>query len=407
MLYISQNKQGFHDLVHVIPRTRPGKALSPAPTSLVNSFVQAKKAETLIKVAEGTGPLLTRRLDPGDRPVALSPSEALEGASGLFHPVDPDFLHVELYFEAPGAGNLVLDGCRRQSNDGYSTKASVRRVAASRDITLCGGLGRLEELAREADDDFLVVVEPVGNYCFARNMLSLAARAMACLSDPAQADPLGEVGFKTLRDQKAGTRYHVLPIMHNPALNNSPVISLDWLKGSLEYDHIVPLFTACRESKPMLAEMSLKGSEHVRFLTAARLCSGGYPVANRKQLLDELDTRIYIGLRQGEGEGRVLLEELVRGILAAFSELHDEDGSFLGWDFPMYNTETPGSFPLPECHSTLASLTAALAYHDKTRLLACRQCGNAMLVSPTSKKAFCSDPCRATYSATGPSQRGA
>lgn len=216
LTYVAMDSRtGTHDFVRLARvEELDVPVCGPSPDAL-NALLMARDPESLLLAVRGLGPMFRRRDDL--RGLALAPSRA-EGAKGsIFLPASAEGLMSECYFDPfaraadADAGTFVEVG-RKKS-------APARRIAEGYDFC-----SRAEDYSY-GESRYRLVVEPVRDWVFLRNLLSVAMRLMGTLRRRRDGGALlTDAGFSSLADDAlgewpgVGSGAFVMPIGYGPLM---------------------------------------------------------------------------------------------------------------------------------------------------------------------------------------------
>lgn len=167
-IYIARDgKSGMHVLVRILAVGDIGADCLPIDPDGFNELMMARDARSLVLAAQGLGPMLASEGDLASR--IFVPSELQRGIAGEMDLVPSDLggLLSECYFdpyaEPVGTGGMGYRGI------GRTGKKAARDLIEGFDFSNAGDLSYL-------DSQFRAVVEPLRDWVFARNLLSIVLR---------------------------------------------------------------------------------------------------------------------------------------------------------------------------------------------------------------------------------------
>lgn len=167
-IYIARDgKSGMHVLVRILAVGDIGADYLPIDPDGFNELMMARDARSLVLAAQGLGPMLASEGDLASR--IFVPSELRRGIAGEMDLVPSDLggLLSECYFdpyaEPVGTGGMGYRGI------GRTGKKAARDLIEGFDFSNAGDLSYL-------DSQFRAVVEPLHDWVFARNLLSIVLR---------------------------------------------------------------------------------------------------------------------------------------------------------------------------------------------------------------------------------------
>lgn len=285
-IYIArEGKSGMHVLVRILAVGDIGADYLPIGTDGFNELMMARDARSLVLAAKSLGPMLASEGDLASR--IFVPSELQRGIAGEMDlaPSDLGGLLSECYFdpyaEPVGTGGM---GYREIGRTG---KKAARELIDGFDFSNAGDLSYL-------DSQFRAVVEPLHDWIFVRNLLSIVLRIGGLYR--AGTDPktiLETARFHKVEPSGQKNRFDMgpaacfsIPVAYNPfystdtlAISDAP---LDIRKAWPLYADLVDIG---KPSNQVAIGHHLKGegNEFVRFLTLSggSIDRKGRPEENR------------------------------------------------------------------------------------------------------------------------------
>jgi len=167
-IYIARDgKLGMHVLVRILAVGDIGADCLPIDPDGFNELMMARDARSLVLAAQGLGPMLASEGDLASR--IFVPSELQRGIAGEMDLVPSDLGGLlseccfDPYAEPVGTGGMGYRGI------GRTGKKAARDLIEGFDFSNAGDLSYL-------DSQFRAVVEPLRDWVFARNLLSIVLR---------------------------------------------------------------------------------------------------------------------------------------------------------------------------------------------------------------------------------------
>ena len=372
--YISRIDSGFHCVVRLVPT---GDGLTPyegvSDQDAINSLVSARSLNKLLAAIDHLPPLVPSQAD-GMR--VLRVREVAGRVAGLFQRSDL---------------GVLLDECAYYSNRAVKVDERGAKIAMDARDVLGGGLEA--ELAQVIDlgqeDCYRVSVEPLLDWCFARNCIGLILRMVAALQAGDSDIVLEAVGFELMEDKRLNASFWSIPLAFNPF--SAPRTRLGW--NPFE-EHSPLLFNAVEyvETEGRRPYWALgDGNAYLHIPGDAR------KVGALSLCVEDAD---------GEGED-VLARRVLGAVWQMARDLHfrEPKGSTpfnLGWEMARGGIfdEAPSITIRPL--SGFSKLLYQSYYRGDQRLAVCRNCGCATLQQNHGRKReFCSDACRAQWVSEG------
>lgn len=400
-VFIARNQDtGFHSLLEVVPSGLATDAASPMDFELSERLVRWGTIDELVSAISESGPLIGCSIYKEERR-RLSVSEAIEivedsidGGRG-FTWCDEEFLNLQLCLEGMSTSG--------SASSLYPSQASIVRDIKRHGLIESNGLEELKKW-REEDPGCAVVIEPLRDVVFCRNLGSVLLRLIANIT-AGHEDVLEKSGFRRFEKKRRWwitgelkDSYYVLPFQHNPSFNMTLNYSTKWLKNVFSYMVINPLETCIQDLRPKKSSVLFGSVPNAVLITAQMKTGEGVPFFDVGWKPEIESTQLFLGIdgeRTQRGEAIAFVEstaEMLRGLTT-------KEGVPLGW-----SVDGPSVFdnePLPRYsfRSTAASLFGSLFYRYGYVPATCKNCGNGILVKAKGKRReFCSPSCRTQYS---------
>ncbi|OUO57931.1 hypothetical protein B5F74_11405 [Collinsella sp. An271] len=347
----------------------------------------AHDPEALLQAAIALGPMHLSGAHDGDlEGRCFKPSELQGGDGPKLRTPDTEQLLKECYF----------DPYSTPENSGgiaYRQTGRLARAAATRAATAYSF-----DNARDysfADSQYRFLVEPLHDWVFARNLLSIVLRIGGLLrAKPEDKNILESAGFtyakpKT-RSQLLGMEgaCYVIPIGFNPFYRKGNIIKND---AGFDANVIWPLYGSLVESRKKglaggAADDHLATCPDVKFLTAVVAGQAKGTFAPRESH-DLINTWWYLALREGENQidtANMLLRALDRALFEPELCYTGEPGREIA------PARRPGNL--------LEAMWLLARDHPNRYLLTCENCGRTVLSgNQGGERRFCSGSCRAAW----------
>ena len=373
--YISRIDSGLHSVVRLIPT---GDDLTPyegvTDQDAINSLVSARSLNKLLAAIDHLPPLVPSQAD-GMR--VLRVREVAGRVAGLFQRSDL---------------GVLLDECAYYSNRAVKVDERGAKIAINARDALGGGLEA--ELAKVVnagqEDSYRVSVEPLLDWCFARNCIGLILRTIAILQSGDGSDTLEGIGFKLVKNKSLETSIWTIPLAFNPFFAPRTRFGRDQVE----------------EHSPLLFNATDKIESADTQMPRWNIGDGG---AYLLMLDDPGNERaLHLCIEDSEGRGG---RNLAREILGAFwhmardlrfQETRNSQATELGWEIAQSGVfdEVPCITIQPL--SGFSKLLYQSYYRGTQRIAICRNCGCATLqLNHGRMKEFCSNACRAQWLSKG------
>lgn len=356
----------------------------------INSLVSAKSLDKLLASIDNLPPLIPSEAD-GARVLRV------RNVAGR---INKKFLESDL--------DVLLDESAYYSNRAVRANERGAKIAVNARDAIGGGLEaeltQVIDLGKE--DSYRVFVEPLLDWCFARNCAGLILRLFAALHAGDGRDALGTVGFELVKNKSLKTDIWTIPLAFNPFFAPRTKPGRDQLK-----EHSPLLFNAtarCEDSDTRIPRWKV-GDGEAYLLTSSDVNDTRrqmFGALDKSESHDERVLNLCVEDSGGKDEGA-----LARQILNAFwymardlrfRESKNGPSAELGWKIEQEGifNEVPGITIQPL--SGFSRLLYQSYYRGTQRLAVCRNCGCATLqLNHGRKKEFCSDACRAQWVSEG------
>ena len=373
--YISRIDSGLHCVIRLTPADDD---LTPyegvTDQDAINSLVSARSLNKLLAAIDHLPPLVPSRAD-GMR--VLRVREVAGRVAELFQRSDL---------------GVLLDECAYYSNRAVKVDERGAKIAINARDALGGGLEA--ELAKVVnagqEDSYRVSVEPLLDWCFARNCIGLILRTIAILQSGDGSNALEEIGFKLVKNKSLETSIWTIPLAFNPFFAPRTRFGRDQVE----------------EHFPLLFNATDKFESADTHMPRWNIGDGG---AYLLMLDDPGNERaLHLCIEDSEGRGG---RNLAREILGAFwhmardlrfQETRNSQATELGWEIAQSGVfdEVPCITIQPL--SGFSKLLYQSYYRGTQRIAICRNCGCATLqLNHGRMKEFCSNACRAQWLSEG------
>lgn len=320
-IYIARDgKSGMHVLVRILAVDDIGKDYLPIEPDDFNKLMMARDVRSLVLAARDLGPMyisadiLSRRI--------FIPShlrQHIEHGVNLA-PSDIESLLSECYFD-PYALPVETDDMGYRAI-GRTGKKSTRELIDELDFTKAGDLSYL-------DSQFRAIVEPLHDWIFARNLLSILMRIGGLYRSGADPDTILEVArfrqvnsmvLKKRFDMDTGTCY-AIPIAFNPIYRMENLAVKDMPFDALQF---CPLYGSLIDKKNSFSRTAIErhlkgpGNEFVKFLAPLEASRVKNRLDNHESHSEESKWRYMVVSSNTDGEAINNQMQLANRLLQAF-----------------------------------------------------------------------------------------
>lgn len=391
-IYLALDSQsGMHCLVRLVPIDELGQPYAPVDIDNLNRLLMARDPEALVVAARDLGPMYPGGKDgAGREELCFRPSglRAEDGAKPRFETPDPEKLLRECYFDPYAEPD-------NSAGLGYHQTGRLARSASKR-IADAFGIQNARDYSF-ADDGFRYLIEPLHDWVFARNLLSITLRIGGLLrANPMEESVLTAAGFTHMLPDtrylriRMGDSCYVAPIGFNPFYRDGGVIanSISFSEGI-----IWPLFSSITDVKKsnlikQVIDNHLVTDERVKFLTAVNAGQVDGSLSSR-DVHSLVHTWWYIALVSEEG---MTQRDVANMLLQALDRaLFSPELTYSG--VPMREVE-----PAAKPKNLLEAMWLIVRNHPDRYLLTCDYCHRTVFSGTQGgERRFCSNSCRAAW----------
>lgn len=391
-IFVARNmKANLHSVFEVLPASYVQERRGVLGIDDFNSLSGWKSLEELFSALEKFGPFIASSLHEGV-PRAMPIGDAIDmlATGGDFGKVNEGVLQIQLY----------LDG----KAGGYPSKASTARAVTKYGLFENNGIEELIEW-RSSDPSLMVVIEPVSDLTFVRNMASLLLRIVANYQNEQIGDVLTASGFKRyganlwgVLYKEARTPHLMIPFRHNPGMDGLLTMSPKWWRSAGAYDVGNSLGSRIAMLRPEGSDMGF-GSIDGAVEASAQVANGKLvKFTNIGFDYSSEDTRKYLGVLD-DGNERESARHFIEGAASMFSRLDGAGGAPIGWEVGDMSDLLDNDSPKPLFRTLAAAIIGTVLLRYDMIPAVCKNCGNGMMIKPKGKRReFCSDTCRSQYS---------
>lgn len=400
-IYIARDgKSGMHVLVRILAVGDIGADYPPIDPDGFNELMMARDARSLVLATQGLGPMFASEGDLAGR--IFVPSELQRGIAGEMDlvPSDLGVLLSECYFD-PYA-EPVGTGGTGYKEIGRTGKKAARELIDGFDFSNAEDLSYL-------DSQFRAVVEPLRDWVFARNLLSIVLRIGGLYR--AGADPksiLEAARFRKVEPSGLKDRLDMgpaacfaIPVAYNPFYRTDTLAITDApLDIRKEWPICANLVDIGRQSTRPTVDYRLKGegNRFIRFLISletkqpAGACRKGRP---------EEDRWCYLVV-SSDIDGKPVKDQMriANRLLQAFDRrLFRPRVAYSG-------VKMAEIAPERNPRNIMEAMWLLARDHPDRYILTCRRCMRTVLSGTQGgERSFCSNSCRATWSKEHPAKK--
>ena len=379
-IYIARDgKSGMHVLVRILAIDDIGRDYLPIDPDDFNKLMMARDAKSLVLAAHDLGSMYISADSLSGR--AFIPSHLQQDIEYGFNLIPPDLesLLSECYFD-PYAVPVGTD------NMGY------RAIG-----TKAGDLSYL-------DSQFRAIVEPLHDWIFARNLLSILMRIGGLYRSGADPDTILEATrFRQVDSAVLKKRFNIdtgtcyaIPVTFNPFYRMEHSIVKDMPFDALQS---CPLYGSLIDKKNSFSrtaiEQHLKGSgnEFVKFLAPLEASRVKNRLDNHESHSEESKWR-YMVVSSKTAAGAIKSQmQLANRLLQAF------DGILFQPQLAYTGIKMAEMAPERKPRNILEAMWLLVRNHPGYYLLTCKRCMRTVLSGTQGgDRSFCSNSCRATWS---------
>ncbi len=400
-IYIARDgKSGMHVLVRILAVDDIGKDYLPIDPDDFNKLMMARDVRSLVLAARDLGPMyisadiLSRRI--------FIPSHLQQhiGHGVNLAPSDIESLLSECYFD-PYALPVETDDMGYRAI-GRTGKKSARELIDDFDFTIAGDLSYL-------DSQFRAIVEPLHDWIFARNLISILIRIGGLYRSGADPDTILEAArFRQVNSMVLKKRFDIdtdtcyaVPIAFNPiyrmenlAVKDMPFDALQFcpLYGSVIYGSVIDKKNSFSRTA---IEQHLKGpgNEFVKFLAPLETSQVKNRSDNHESHSGENKWRYMVVSSNTDGEAINNQMQLANRLLQAF------DGILFQPQLAYTGIKMAEIAPERKPSNILEAMWLLVRNHPGYYLLTCKRCMRTVLSGTQGgERSFCSNSCRATWS---------
>ena len=395
-IYIARDgKSGMHVLVRILAVDDIGKDYLPIDPDDFNKLMMARDVRSLVLAARDLGPMYISADIPSRR--IFIPShlrQHIEHGVNLA-PSDIESLLSECYFD-PYALPVETDDMGYRAI-GRTGKKSTRELIDELDFAKAGDLSYL-------DSQFRAIVEPLHDWIFARNLLSILMRIGGLYRSGADPDTILEVArfrqvnsmvLKKRFDMDMGTCY-AIPIAFNPIYRMENLAVKDISFDALQF---CPLFGSLIDKKNSFSRTAIErhlkghGNEFVKFLAPLEASRVKNRLDNHESHSEESKWRYMVVSSNTDGEAINNQMQLANRLLQAF------DGILFQPQLAYTGVKMAEIAPERKPRNILEAMWLLVRNHPGYYLLTCKRCMRTVLSGTQGgERSFCSNSCRATWS---------
>lgn len=401
-LYIAKDRKlGMHVLVRIQKVSEIGDSYPPIGIDPFNALLMARDAKSLVLAARDLGPMYISEDDLEGR--IFAPSQLQEKSNRNKELTSPelDSLLSECFFD-PYAGPTDADGLGYKEV-GRTAKKAAKELIEELDFTKTGDLSYL-------DSQFCAVVEPLHDWIFARNLLSILMRIGGLYRAGANPDSILETArFRRVDPMGLSERFNMgaatcyaIPIAFNPFYRSGNLLLND---VTFDARKIWPLYSSLTDIKKSftraVVDHHLKGDGNgfVKFLTSVEAAQAKGRFDKRENHPEENKWWYLVVSSNVNGEIIDDQMQLANHLLQAVDRrLFQPQIAYTG-------IKMAEIAPARKPCNMLEAMWLLVRNHPDHYLLTCKRCMRTVLSGTQGgERSFCSNSCRATWSKEHPSK---
>ena len=401
-IFIAKDKKlGMHVLIRIQAVDELGNAYPPINPDTFNELLMARDAKSLVLAARNLGPMYISEDDLANR--TYLPSRLQQGIErGIdLVPSDLDGLLSECFFD-PYANPAEVDGMGYKEV-GRTAKKAARELIDEFDFVNAGNLSYL-------DSQFRAVIEPLHDWIFARNLLSIVLRIGGLCRTGADPKTILETArFRKVEPASLKERFNMgsatcyaIPIAFNPFYRTGNLLIND---VTFDAQKIWPLYNSLTDIKKSFTQAVIDhhlkgdGNEFVKFLTSVEAAQADGRFDNRKNHPEE-NKWWYLVVSSNIG-GKSIGDQMQ----IANRLLQAVDGRLFQPRVAYSGVKMTEIAPEQKPRNMLEAMWLLVRNHPDHYLLTCKRCMRTVLSGTQGgERSFCSNSCRATWSKEHPSR---
>lgn len=395
-IYIARDgKSGMHVLVRILVVGDIGADYLPIDSDGFNELMMARDARSLVLATQGLGPMFASEGDLAGR--IFVPSELQRGIAGEMDlvPSDLGVLLSECYFD-PYA-EPVGTGGMGYKEVGRTAKKAARELIDEFDFVNAGNLSYL-------DSQFRAVIEPLHDWIFARNLLSIVLRIGGLYRTGADPKTILETArFRKVEPVSLKERFNMgsatcyaIPIAFNPFYRTENLLVND---VTFDAQKIWPLYNSLTDIKKSFTQAVIdhhlkgNGNEFVKFLTSVEAAQADGRFDNRKNHPEENKWWYLVVSSNIDGKSIDDQMQIANRMLQAV------DGRLFQPRIAYSGVKMAEIAPEQKPRNMLEAMWLLVRNHPDHYLLTCKRCMRTVLSGTQGgERSFCSNSCRATWS---------
>lgn len=395
-IYIARDgKSGMHVLVRILAIDDIVRDYLPIDPDDFNKLMMARDAKSLVLAAHDLGPMYISADSLSGR--AFIPSHLQQDIEYGFNLIPPDLesLLSECYFD-PYAVPVGTDNMGYRAI-GRTGKKPTRELIDKLDFTKAGDLSYL-------DSQFRAIVEPLHDWIFVRNLLSILMRIGGLYRSGADPDTILEAArFRQVDSTVLKKRFNIdmntcyaIPIAFNPFYRMENSVIKDTPFDTMEF---CPLYGSLIDKKNSFSrtavEQHLKGCGNgfVKFLTPSGASRIKNRLDNHESHSEDSKWRYMIVSSKTDADAINSQMQLTNRLLQAF------DGILFQPQLAYTGIKMAEIAPERKPRNILEAMWLLVRNHPGYYLLTCKRCMRTVLSGTQGgDRSFCSNSCRAAWS---------
>lgn len=392
-IYIARDgKSGMHVLVRILAVDDIGKDYLPIDPDDFNKLMMARDVRSLVLAARDLGPMYISADMGSIKPSHLQ--QHIEHEVNLV-PSDLESLLSECYFD-PYALPIGTDDMDYRAI-GRTGKKSTRELIDELDFTKAGDLSYL-------DSQFCAIVEPLHDWIFARNLLSILMRIGGLYRFGADPDTILEAArFRQMDPTVLKKRFNIdtdtcyaIPVILNPIYRMENSVIKDTPFDTMEF---CPLYSSLIDNKTSFSRAAIEqhlkgcGNGFVKFLTPLKESHVKNGLDNHESHSEGSRWQYMVVSSKTAACAIKSQMQLANRLLQVF------DGILFQPQLAYTGIKMAEMAPERKPRNILEAMWLLVRNHPGYYLLTCKRCMRTVLSGTQGgDRSFCSNSCRATWS---------
>lgn len=395
-IYIARDgKSGMHVLVRILAVDDIGADYPPIDPDNFNKLMMARDVKSLILAARDLGPMYISADSLSDRTFIPSHLQQDIECGFTLAPSDLESLLSECYFD-PYAIPVETNSMGYRAT-GRTGKKATRELVDELDFTKAADLSYL-------DSQFRAIVEPLHDWIFARNLLSIIMRIGGLYRAGADPDTILEAArFRRMEPTILKKRFNIdtdtcyaIPVTFNPFYRMENLVVKDMSFDALQF---YPLYGDLIDNKNSFSQTAVeqhlkgRGNEFVKFLAPLEASWDKNRLDNHESHSEEIKWRYMVVSSNVDGKAINSQMQLANRLLQAV------DGTLFKPQLTYTGVKMAEIAPERKPRNILEAMWLLVRNHPGYYLLTCKRCMRTVFSGTQGgDRSFCSNSCRATWS---------